>query len=68
MPLLNQVIAKIAALLIAVGCPSRQSSLYALILIYLLTTGLLVLCLVLIIVRQRHREKKRFAPPLDQES
>lgn len=68
MSILNQIIEKIAALLIACGCPAGESTLLALILIYLLVTGFIAVPLVYMLVRRRNRERKRVPSPPDRES
>lgn len=68
MVILTQIIEQIAALLLAVGIPAGQATLYALILIYLLATGFLALLLLIVLLRRRQSAGKRVLPPSDLES
>lgn len=52
---LTRIVEKIAALLMAWGVPAAESTLYALILIYLLVTGFLSVGLLTLLLRRRSR-------------
>ena len=68
MSILTWFMEKIAALLVAGGCPVDQSTLFALILIYLLVSGFIAGLLILLVLRRRNREGKQIASPPDRES
>lgn len=68
MAILTRITEQLAALLVAAGIPAGQSTLYALILIYLLVTGLLAGFLLFILLRRRQRGQKRVVSPSDRES
>jgi len=68
MAILTRIIEQFAALLVATGLPARQSTLYALILIYLLVSGFLAVLLIILLLRRRQRGQKRVLPPSDRES
>jgi hypothetical protein len=55
MTFLTQVLKEIAALLVSIGCPPRQSTLLALILVYLLVSAFIAGLLFLMILRRRRR-------------
>jgi hypothetical protein len=67
MAILTRIIEQLAALLVAAGFPAGESTLYALILIYLLVSGLLAVLLIILLLRRR-RVPGRVLPPSDQES
>jgi hypothetical protein len=68
MTILTRLIEQIAALLLATGITAGQATLYALILIYLLVSGLIAGFLIFILVRRRQRRQKSLLPPSDLES
>lgn len=68
MTILTRIIEQLAALMVATGIPAGQSTLYALILIYLLVTGFLAALLIIVLLRRRQRDSKSVASPLDPES
>jgi hypothetical protein len=68
MAILTRIIEQFAALLLAAGFPAGESTLYALILIYLLVTGFLAGLLILVLLRRRQRATKCVLPPSDRES
>ena len=68
MAILTRIIEQLAALLVATGIPAGQSTLYALILIYLLVSGFLAVLLLILLLRRRQRAPKRILPPSDRES
>jgi hypothetical protein len=68
MAILTRITEQLAALLVSAGIPAGQSTLYALILIYLLVTGFLAGLLIFILLRRRQREQKRVVSPSDRES
>lgn len=68
MAILTEMIEQFAALLAAIGIPAGQTTLYALILIYLLVTGFLAALLIFILLRRRQRDLKRVLSPADLES
>ena len=68
MAILTRIIEQLAALLVATGIPAGQSTLYALILIYLLVSGLLAVLLIILLLRRRQREQERVLPHSDRES
>lgn len=68
MAILTRMIEQLAALLLATGIPAGQSTLYALILIYLLVTGFLALLLMILFLRRRQRAPKNILPPSERES
>lgn len=67
MTLLTRIVEQLAALLVTTGIPAGQSTLYTLILIYLLVTGFLAGFMIFILLRRR-REQKRVLRPSDLES
>lgn len=68
MTILTRIIEQLAALLLATGISAEQSTLYALILIYLLVTGLIAGLLIFILVRRRQRQHKKILSSSDLES
>ena len=68
MTILSWIIEQLAALLLAMGIPAGQSTLCALIVIYLLVTGVLAALLLFILLRRRQRQHKSVLSPSDQES
>lgn len=68
MAILTRIIEQLAALLVATGIPAGESTLYALILIYLLVSGLLAVLLIILLLRRRQRVPRRVLPPSDRES
>ena len=68
MAILTRIIEQLAALMLAIGIPAGQSTLYALILIYLLVTGVLAGLLINLLLRRRQRNPKRVVSPPDLES
>ncbi|GEM_PF-5211407 len=68
MATLTRIIEKFAALLVAMGIPAASATMYGLILIYLLVTGLIAGLLLFILVRRHQCEKKRVFPSPDLES
>jgi hypothetical protein len=68
MAILTRIIEQLAALLVATGVPARQSTLYSLLLIYLLVSGLLAVFLVILLLRRRQRAPKNILPPSERES
>lgn len=68
MAILTRIIEQLAVLLVATGIPAGQSTLYALILIYLLVSGVLAVFLIIFLLRRRQRASKRVLPPSDRES
>ena len=67
MAILTRIIEQLATLLVAMGIPTASATMYALILIYLLVTGLIAGLLLFIFVRRHQCEKKRIVPS-DRES
>jgi uncharacterized membrane-anchored protein len=68
MATLTRIIEQFAALLVAMGIPAASATMYGLILIYLLVTGLIAGLLLFILVRRHQCENKRIVPPSDRES
>ncbi len=68
MATLTRIIEQFAALLVAMGIPAASATMYALILIYLLVTGLIAGPLLFILVRRHQCESKRVVSPPDLES
>ena len=68
MAILTRIIEQLAGLLVMMGIPAGQSTLYALILIYLLVSGFLAVLLLILLLRRRQRASKRILPPSDRES
>jgi heme/copper-type cytochrome/quinol oxidase subunit 2 len=68
MAILTRIIEQLAALMVATGIPAGQSALYALILIYLLVTGVLAGLLIIILLRRRRRAPPKVTSPSDLES
>ena len=68
MAILTRIIEPLAALLVRIGIPAGESTLYALILIYLLVSGILAVLLIILLLRRRQRAPKSVLPPSDRES
>ena len=68
MAILTRIIEPLAALLVALGIPAGQSTLYALILLYLFVTVLLAVILIVILLRRRQRSPQKVSSPSDRES
>jgi len=68
MTILTRIIEPLAALLVAIGIPAGESTLYALILLYLLVTGFLAALLIILLLRRRQRALRKVLPPSDRES
>ena len=68
MAILTRIIEQLAALLVMTGIPAGKSTLYALILIYLLVTGFLAVLLLILLLRRRQRAPRNILPPSDRES
>jgi hypothetical protein len=68
MAILTRIIEQLAALLLAAGIPAGQSTLYALILLYLLVSGILAVLLIILLLRRRQRAPRSVLPPSDRES
>lgn len=63
MGILTRIIEQLAALLVAIGIPARESTLYVWILIYLLVTGFLAVFLFILLLRRRQRAPRNILPP-----
>ena len=68
MAILTQIIEPLAALMVEIGIPAGQSTLYAFILIYLLVTSFLAVLLIILLLRRRQRAPRKVLPPSDVES
>lgn len=68
MAILTRIIEQLAALLATIGIPAGESTLYALILIYLLVTGFLAVLLIIFLLRRRQRVPGNILPPSERES
>lgn len=67
MATLTRIIEQFATFLVAIGIPAASATMYALILLYLFVTALIVGLLLFILVRRYQREKKRIVTPPGQE-
>lgn len=68
MGILTRIIEQVAALLVTIGIPARESTLYAWILVYLLVTGFLAVFLFILLLRRRQRAPRNILPSSERES
>ena len=66
--LLTRIIEPFAAILVTLGIPAGESTLYALLLVYLLVSGLIAGFLLFILLRRRQCRQKSVLPSPDLES